>query len=70
MILIFQFAGNPIFVMIIYKSVQISADGLQPPDVMGNLKEIMVVKSRIQAFVELVIRNGMEHFRIPSASPP
>ena len=54
--------------MVVYKGVEPAADGLETPDIMGYFEVIVVVVTGINAFVQLIIGDGMKHLIIhPSA---
>ena len=59
-----QLAGNPVLVVIVNKGIKLPSDCFQPPYIVGNLKEIMVVKARVQALVQFVVGYGVKHLRI------
>ena len=54
--------------MVVHEGVKRFPDCLQAPHIVGNLKVVVVVVTRVESFVELVICDGMQHFRIDPAA--
>ena len=54
--------------MVVYKSVESAADGFEALNVMGYFEVIVVVVAGVNAFVQLIIGDGMKHLIVhPSA---
>jgi len=54
--------------VVVHEGVKRFPDCLQAPHIVGNLKVVVVVVTRVESFVELVICDGMQHFRIDPAA--
>ena len=54
--------------MVIKEGIKLSSNGFQTTYIVGDLKKVMVIKTGINAFVQFVVSNRMEHFRVDPAA--
>ena len=68
MLLCTKLTGNSILIMVVYKGVQTASDSLQTAYIVGDFKEIVVVKAGVNALVEFVVGYRVEHMVIDPAA--